>query len=128
MRCCGSDWSGLCLFCCYQPLCCQPTELIWGFFFFFLNFPILLPPPRWWSRKVLIKRLMNQHPGVFGFSGEVDGKVCTLLFIPPFMTLFGNNNYSINLFVWSFIVLLFLPVKTLKHKKSTDLSKKHRFS
>ena len=21
MRCCRSDWPGLCLFCCYQPLC-----------------------------------------------------------------------------------------------------------
>ena len=26
MRCCRSDWPGLCLFC-----CCQPIELIWGF-------------------------------------------------------------------------------------------------
>ena len=39
----SSDWPGLCLFCCYQPVCCQPTELILGFFFCFILFPILLP-------------------------------------------------------------------------------------
>mgnify|MGYP003571700206 CR=1 FL=1 len=41
---------------------------------------------------------------------------------------FINFNWGFsNFFVWSFIVLLFLPVKTLKHrysKKSTNLSKK----
>ena len=40
MRCCGSDWPGLCLFCCYTRF---------GLFYF-MNFPILLPtltpPPR----------------------------------------------------------------------------------
>ena len=28
-----------------QPLCCQPTELIWVFCYYFINFPILPPPP-----------------------------------------------------------------------------------
>ena len=40
MRCCRSDWPGLCLFCCYQPSC------VVFVFFCFINFPILPPPPR----------------------------------------------------------------------------------
>mgnify|MGYP003571720139 CR=1 FL=1 len=32
MQCC-SDWPGLCLSCCFNPFCCQPTEIIWGFLF-----------------------------------------------------------------------------------------------
>ena len=43
MRYCGS--TGLCLFCCSTLVCCQPTELILGFYFV-LNYPILPPPPQ----------------------------------------------------------------------------------
>ena len=43
MRCCRSDWPGLCLFCCYQPLSANRDDL--GFFLFFIKFPILPPPP-----------------------------------------------------------------------------------
>ena len=44
MRCCRSDWPGLCFFCCYQPLCVVSQQSwFWGVFFFFINFPILLP-------------------------------------------------------------------------------------
>ena len=32
MRCCRSDWPGLCLFC-FNPCVCQPTEMIWAFLF-----------------------------------------------------------------------------------------------
>ena len=42
MRCCRSDWPGLCLFCCYQPLCVV-SQQSWFGFFYFINFPILLP-------------------------------------------------------------------------------------
>ena len=43
MRCCRSDWPGLCLFCCYQPLCVVSQELIWAFLLHQLsNFT---PPP-----------------------------------------------------------------------------------
>ena len=42
IRCCRSDWPGLCLFL-STLVCCQPTEL---FFFCFMHFPILPPPPR----------------------------------------------------------------------------------
>ena len=38
MRYCRSDWPGLCLFCCYQPLC-----VVLGFFCFIISF--VLPPP-----------------------------------------------------------------------------------
>ena len=44
MRCCRSDWPGLCLFCCYQPLCVIIQQSWFGFFFCFINFLILLPP------------------------------------------------------------------------------------
>ena len=73
MRCCRSDWPGLCLFCCYQPLCVVSQQRWFGLFFCFINFPIistftpiffieisfvLLPPPplEWWDA-VLQKRL-----------------------------------------------------------------------
>ena len=43
MRCCGSDF--VCFVVINPCVCCQPTELIWAFFFCFIVFPILLPPP-----------------------------------------------------------------------------------
>ena len=48
MWCCRSNWPGLCFLCCSTIVCCQTTELIWGFFFccfVFINFQFLLPPP-----------------------------------------------------------------------------------
>ena len=48
MRCCRSDWPGLCLFCCYQPSCVNSQQSWFVLFFCFINFPILLsiPTPR----------------------------------------------------------------------------------
>ena len=40
MRCCRSDWPGLCLFSCYQPLCVV-SQQCWFGLFCFINFPIL---------------------------------------------------------------------------------------
>ena len=34
MRCCRSDWPGLCLFCCYQPLCVVSQQSRFGLFLF----------------------------------------------------------------------------------------------
>ena len=34
-RCCRSDWPGLFILLLSTLVCCQPTELIWGCFFFF---------------------------------------------------------------------------------------------
>ena len=59
MRCCGSDWPGLCLFCCYQPLCVGSQQSWFGFCF--INFPILLPScPRW-----QIKAHINTYLSIF---------------------------------------------------------------
>ena len=44
MRCCRSAWA-LFVLLLSTLVCCQPTELIWCFFFCFITFPILLPPP-----------------------------------------------------------------------------------
>ena len=33
MRCCRSDWPGLCLFCCEQPSCLDSQQNWFGFFF-----------------------------------------------------------------------------------------------
>mgnify|MGYP003571763443 CR=1 FL=1 len=54
MRCCRSDWPGLCLFCCYQPSCVVSQQIL-GYFGFslslslspltpFIFHPCLIPP------------------------------------------------------------------------------------
>mgnify|MGYP003571737672 CR=1 FL=1 len=44
-QCCRSDWPGLC-FCCYQPRVLSANRVDLGFLFvFFINWPILPPPP-----------------------------------------------------------------------------------
>ena len=47
MRCCRSDWPGLCLFNCYQPLCIISQQSWFGVFFFFFHklFNFTPPPP-----------------------------------------------------------------------------------
>ena len=44
VRCCKSDWPGLCMFCCYQPFCIVSQQSLFGLFLFhkFSNFT---PPP-----------------------------------------------------------------------------------
>ena len=43
--CCRSDWPGLCLFCCYQPLCVVSQQSWFGVFCFISPF-YSAPPPR----------------------------------------------------------------------------------
>ena len=43
MRCCRSDWPGLFLFCCYQPLCVVSSQSWFGFCFCFFYSPPPLP-------------------------------------------------------------------------------------
>ena len=48
MRCCKSDWPGLCLFCCFQPSCAWAFFLFHkcpSFYLFFFCFIITAPPP-----------------------------------------------------------------------------------
>ena len=45
MRCCRSDWPGLCLFYCYQPSCAVSQQSWFELLFCFINFQILPPPP-----------------------------------------------------------------------------------
>ena len=44
MRCCGSDWPGLCLFCCQHLSCVLADRVDFGHFCF-ITFPTLPPPP-----------------------------------------------------------------------------------
>ena len=46
MRCCRSDWPGLCLFCCYQPLCVISQQSWFWAFFLFHQFSNFTPPPQ----------------------------------------------------------------------------------
>ena len=44
MQCCRSDWPGLCLFWCYQPLCVV-SQQSWFWLFLCYKFSNLPPPP-----------------------------------------------------------------------------------
>ena len=57
MRCCGSYFSGLLLFCCYQPSCVV-SQQSW---FCFMNFPISPPPPELIARKSLVSHLLKKQ-------------------------------------------------------------------
>ena len=46
MRCCRSDWPGLCLFCCYQLLCIVSQQSWLGVFFLCHKFSNSTPPPQ----------------------------------------------------------------------------------
>ena len=52
MRCCRSDWPGLCLFC-YHPLCIVSQQSwFWAFFLFHKFYFVLPPPPDWYAKSV----------------------------------------------------------------------------
>ena len=82
----SSDWPGICLFCCYQLVCCQPTKDFGLLFFFpnFINFPFSPNSPkqhpnnprpcrgrpcqiRWrgWGRRVLSDMYFWEGVGAF---------------------------------------------------------------
>ena len=45
MRCYRSDWPGLYLFCCSQPLCVVSQQSWFGLFFLYIHFVRFTPPP-----------------------------------------------------------------------------------
>ena len=87
MRYCRSDWSGLCLFCCYQPLCIISQQSWFGVFCFINLLPVtdycshqqgLCPgqgcyPPSWRPSQLRISRggyftpLLRLSEGMYSF-------------------------------------------------------------
>ena len=72
MRCCRSDWPGLCLFCC----CMLSANRVYLSSFCFIKFPILLPPPPrrqwhwcWWRRRRLGRKWSERSRRHWGRAG-----------------------------------------------------------
>ena len=72
MRCCKSDWSGLCLFCCYNPHVLSANKLIWAFLF--KNF-VLLPPSHLALLQIFFLEISFVLPPSPQFLDDIDQEV-----------------------------------------------------